>query len=54
MRHVQKYDPPVSRAKVARVFHLTHGGVKTSYRQLHRWLKRFKVDFDALKASLPS
>jgi hypothetical protein len=52
MRHVQKYDPPISRAKVARHFHLTRGGVKTTYTQLYRWLKQHKVDFDTLKASL--
>jgi hypothetical protein len=52
MRHVHQHNPPVSRAKVARSFHLTPVGVKTSYRQLKRWLDDFGVDFDALKSTL--
>jgi hypothetical protein len=52
MRHVHTYDPPVSKPKVARAFRLTGREIKTSYRQLHRWLLHFKIDFDALKRSL--
>lgn len=47
MRHVQQYDPPVTKAKVARVFQET-SSVKTSYRQLKTWLDGFDLSWQDL------
>jgi len=54
MRHGHRHDPPISITKVARAFQFTDKGLRTSYRQLYEWLKRYEVDFDATKLSIES
>jgi hypothetical protein len=52
MRHVHRHDPPITKTKVARAFSFTPKGLNTSYRQLQTWLKKFNVDFDALRLAI--
>jgi hypothetical protein len=53
MRHVYTHNRPVTKTKVARIFHHIDGGYRTSYRTLQTWLvDRFKVDWEELLASI--